>query len=222
MRFMVMAAAAATLVVIPTVAPAAVLYDRPLALASGGGIFSSDAQRVVDRFSLSSGGKITSVKWFGSSFRDEPFTAFAARFYDISGNQPNFLLQGTAGVANAANTNLIDAYGKAVFEFTLSIPAFNAAAGVEYFFGIADLTQNGNFIWERGVGSCCAVVSENGGPFIPDSSGRTSFAFSLHGDAALIAAVPEPATWAMILLGFGLIGAAIRRQKVIVRVSHAA
>jgi hypothetical protein len=34
-------------------------------------------------------------------------------------------------------------------------------------------------------------------------------------------AVPEPATWAMLLLGFGAIGATIRRREAKVAVSYA-
>lgn len=42
------------------------------------------------------------------------------------------------------------------------------------------------------------------------SSGQPSFEFDNIG----IAAVPEPATWAMLILGFGVIGGAMRRSKV--------
>jgi hypothetical protein len=38
-------------------------------------------------------------------------------------------------------------------------------------------------------------------------------------DNISVAAVPEPATWAMMLLGFGLIGAGMRRRKTNLRVS---
>ena len=34
-------------------------------------------------------------------------------------------------------------------------------------------------------------------------------------------AVPEPATWAMMLMGFGLVGGAMRRRKVSTSVSFA-
>lgn len=34
-------------------------------------------------------------------------------------------------------------------------------------------------------------------------------------------AVPEPATWGMMILGFGLAGAALRRRRIATRVSHA-
>jgi hypothetical protein len=34
-------------------------------------------------------------------------------------------------------------------------------------------------------------------------------------------AVPEPATWAMMIGGFGMVGAAMRRRKAQVRVTYA-
>lgn len=40
--------------------------------------------------------------------------------------------------------------------------------------------------------------------------------------AGIAAAVPEPAAWAMMILGVGAIGFAMRRQKVAMRVSYAA
>ena len=41
-------------------------------------------------------------------------------------------------------------------------------------------------------------------------------------DNVTVAAVPEPAAWAMMILGMGAIGFAMRRRKVTTRVSHAA
>jgi len=38
--------------------------------------------------------------------------------------------------------------------------------------------------------------------------------------APVIPAVPEPVTWAMMVLGFGVVGGAMRRRKAVVRVSY--
>lgn len=46
--------------------------------------------------------------------------------------------------------------------------------------------------------------------FAPDSSLQVRFD---RGTTPPTDAVPEPATWAMMILGFGLVGAAIRRRK---------
>jgi hypothetical protein len=40
-------------------------------------------------------------------------------------------------------------------------------------------------------------------------------------DGTLNYAVPEPATWAMLIAGFGLTGAAMRRRKTRVAVTYA-
>ena len=49
------------------------------------------------------------------------------------------------------------------------------------------------------------------GDAIPVRNGFVS-AFRVYGDAP-IAAVPEPATWAMIIAGFGLVGGTMRRRS---------
>jgi PEP-CTERM motif len=38
--------------------------------------------------------------------------------------------------------------------------------------------------------------------------------FDTHTDGTFTTAVPEPATWAMMLAGFGGLGAAMRRRRV--------
>jgi len=52
------------------------------------------------------------------------------------------------------------------------------------------------------------------------SNGNSLTVFAKLG-AGAAPAVPEPATWAMLILGFGLVGAALRRRKVATRVSYA-
>lgn len=49
-----------------------------------------------------------------------------------------------------------------------------------------------------------------------NSSGNGSYSGTLS-----FAAVPEPATWAMMIFGFGLVGGAVRRRKANVSVSYA-
>ena len=40
--------------------------------------------------------------------------------------------------------------------------------------------------------------------------------------STVVAAIPEPGTWAMMVLGFGLAGAAIRRRSIAMRVTYGA
>jgi hypothetical protein len=57
------------------------------------------------------------------------------------------------------------------------------------------------------VETCCAYS------FSFEGIDKGEFAFS-------VSPVPEPATWAMMIVGFGLIGVAIRRRKPQVRVAY--
>ncbi|SFP99758.1 PEPxxWA-CTERM sorting domain-containing protein [Sphingomonas rubra] len=54
-----------------------------------------------------------------------------------------------------------------------------------------------------------------GGTFrVQNSVGTTASPFSINGTvSAVTAAVPEPATWALMLVGFGLVGGAMRRRN---------
>ena len=60
------------------------------------------------------------------------------------------------------------------------------------------------------------------------SSATLSFTNTLSGpnaglflDAVSISAVPEPATWALMIGGFGMVGGAMRRRKAAVRIGYA-
>ena len=50
------------------------------------------------------------------------------------------------------------------------------------------------------------------------SGGNASYAGTL---AFAVSAIPEPATWAMMIGGFGMVGGAMRRRKAQVRVTYA-
>lgn len=58
--------------------------------------------------------------------------------------------------------------------------------------------------------------------FAPGTYAFTGFTSGTLTVSNAVAAVPEPATWAMMLVGFGAMGFAIRRRKVRATVSYAA
>ncbi|OYW47084.1 MAG: hypothetical protein B7Z33_01640 [Sphingomonadales bacterium 12-68-11] len=96
----------------------------------------------------------------------------------------------------------------------------------------ADATGSGvwNYFFAPGAFGADGVYTTAGypdpsGPIIDPDSGQEYYV----GNAGLAtltvrtatAAVPEPATWAMMLLGFGLVGAALRRPKRDLRIRYA-
>ena len=52
------------------------------------------------------------------------------------------------------------------------------------------------------------------GAWQPSANGHLSYFYSANSQSQIIAGVPEPATWAMMIGGFGLVGASMRRRRV--------
>jgi hypothetical protein len=79
------------------------------------------------------------------------------------------------------------------------------------FFGSTsgNITLDG-FLWERQEFNIVSEYSSTKGGSPADYNGGFSYT-----------AVPEPATWAMMIGGFGMVGAAMRRRKAQVRVTYA-
>lgn len=135
---------------------------------------------------------------------------------DISGNQRDGNLDG--------------------YSLTFNFSSFEELFNVGYNLGGSDILVSPVFFGDR---SGTLDVVGGSDPFATRSIFFTagsagSFTFSIGTDStdavgpildnvrldiirANVAAVPEPATWAMMIMGFGLIGASMRRRKVSVR-----
>ncbi len=86
----------------------------------------------------------------------------------------------------------LSVFGVSSVNATTSMPLGTSPTGIEYFVWNNDTNPDGNASWNY---------------------------FADFGDAkfsATFGAVPEPASWAMLIAGFGLTGAAMRRRRVVV------
>ena len=112
-------------------------------------------------------------------------------------------ITGISGTINGtAISGLFDAPGNPTYYYLTSGPTFLDGSGVRFNAGAA---QNIAFFHQDGVASDTYRVNGNGT--------ISAFGPATSSPATLVTAAPEPATWAMMLIGFGGTGFAIRRRK---------
>lgn len=122
-----------------------------------------------------------------------PFSDSAATITAISGIIDGKTITSLRSVNDYVNDNVL-LFGNAGAKFTSAGVGF-IAGGVR-----TDLFYN------YGISSYRAFFSD---------TGTRSINFTLAG--AEVTAVPEPASWALMIVGFGAVGATLRRRRVAVR-----
>lgn len=138
-----------------------------------------------------------------------------------NGARPAYGSTGNFGSVLGGGTWTVDFGATSIFSFVLgSLDTYNSLtlhfadnSSITYLGGqiINDLSfPSGNQI--SGETNGVITYNANGGPLIVGATfGSTSNSFEFDN---LARAVPEPATWALMILGFGAIGGAMRRRRV--------
>lgn len=165
---------------------------------------------VYDNFTLGSAATITGLTFKGGYFNPTQqgnITGFTIGIYSSNAGQPGSALAtfnipgtgGESGCAIAAGRSLACDYSVAI--------NFAAAGGTEYWLSVvSDVGYPPQWGFETGTGGDGVSYQDFFGARSPVNS---DMAFALTGSGA----VPEPATWAMMILGFGVVGAATRRKR---------
>ena len=122
----------------------------------------------------------------------QTFDTVAGVLYNVS-----FWLAGNPDGAPVTKSVLVGASGADSATYSFTFTGFDKA----------------NMGWKNYTYSFVAASSSTTLSFA--SKDATSFGAAL--DNVSVAAVPEPATWAMMILGFGLVGGSMRRRRAILR-----
>ena len=209
--------ALAALLVTATPLSAAVVYDN-------GGPNSVSGNETVawvqaEDFSFAAATTITGAGVYLAGF--DGIGAWDGGFqyylFGDAGGTPGGVIQ-TGPVAPAvSDTGIAWCCGGNAFLFTFDFAApVNLAAGVTYWLGIhAGAPGNfnrDNIYWVTTAINATLTGRESfGGTFDNWFDTDREHAFYLVGEGGAV--IPEPATWAMLIAGFGLVGGAARRRR---------
>ncbi len=233
-----LAAIAVAATLLAGTAQAAILFDNGPVVDSanlsilptgstGLGYTSSAAFRLADNFTVSGPSwNVESISFYAYQTNAGVFTFTGATWSIIAGTNVNsgtVIASGTTAVSNgglvgyrvtpATLTNT----ARAIYRITADMPDFSLSAG-NYFltWALAGTSTSGPFVPPviGSLGSGNALQGPTSGTFtgLTDAgSGLTlDLPFTINGS---VAAVPEPASWAMMLIGFGGVAGALRARR---------
>jgi hypothetical protein len=174
-------------------------------VGNNNGVWSNttDGQNFLVQFTLGSAASISEFDIYTFDFLAHPGTSVTLRLRGDDG--------GTPGVSNLAEfaTTLSNVSGSGPSTLAgASFAPINLAAGT-YWMGLSGTPDQLGWSSFDGI----AQNSYQLGGETLQLSPFFGLAFRVVGNAGGNGAVPEPASWAMMVGGFGLIGAAMRRRQ---------
>jgi len=107
-------------------------------------------------------------------------------------------------------------FGWEIQTYSFSVADLPLTAGTYYLTLASPVSSGGWIYWDIGTGSSAAYMPWSPPGDLTPSENSSSNAFQVVGHTQEITptpAVPEPASWALMLGGFGLVGAALRGAR---------
>ena len=176
--------------------------------------------QAYDNFTLSADAQITGATWrgfiqsaSGTEAVDPTITSWQVSFSADSGGAPGAILASSTFAAADVTTTFLGVSSFSgpvnVYEFSVALPAaFAATAGTTYWFSpFASQPHFYPFF------SWSPAVATGDDSFQVSRPDNTTFVRSGDRAFSLLGGVPEPAAWTVMLLGFGGVGAVLRRRR---------
>lgn len=203
--------AAAALLLAAGTANAGVLFSQPH--DGGSSLFASQNDTtggngnfatVFDDFTLNASSAITGLEFVGGYFQgtQAPISSFTFALYGNGAGGPGGVIASFSGTATETLIN-----GQ-IFSYAASLPETVLGPGTYWLSIVPSVGFPPQWGWatsEIGNDNAYQVFLGTG-----SNIGR-NMAFSVLGSSTSV--VPEPATWALLISGFGLVGGALRRQR---------
>ena len=132
-----------------------------------------------------------------------------ARSIDLSGNQPGSVAQTITTVAGVTYKVTFDLAGNPDAGPVLKALAVSSVGPSQNFFFNTTGASHGDMNWTASSFTFTANAASTTLMF----ASATQDAFGPALDNVSVSAIPEPATWAMMIIGFGAVGAVARRRR---------
>ena len=150
----------------------------------------------------------------GTAFNNADFSfTLVGDTANLSGNELNPLSSATASIAGFADTTFL--ISTRLGQSSFNAVYFSRTSGLDLFdFSLAGPVDLGT---DFGPLTGTSVFTLNQFQGVATSGGALSFNASsdvqFSGTGAVTPGVPEPASWALMIAGFGLVGASMRRRR---------
>jgi len=224
------AAAVAALSAAPMLAHAGVVYsnetvspaqgDCSFNTACAGAIPSRGNEFAAQAFSLAGATTLTGGSWIEMDSGGAGATSVNYAFYNAAGGLPSGAAIFSGSATTFAHDLGVDSANTffETFRESFSLPSLALGAG-NYFFAIQSVSSNFANYLGQGVLTTGAAESNDGGltwtpgyETLPGGGSLGGVGVALY-NGAFNAGAPEPTTWALMLMGFGGLGASLRSRR---------
>jgi len=199
---------------------AGVTFDNPFDYGSGTCSFNTTCGSrltgdtyAAQKFSIAAPRTIVGGRLITLSLADEGSVNWQIRWADASTGLPGSQMYAGNAPIHYYRPYLGNFLGAAIFSESYDLPAMTLAAG-SYYLALQYVTPSFNvFLGSASAFGGAAQSNDGGATWAPGYGGGPGIAVTLY-DNSWMGSVPEPASWAMMISGFGLIGAQLRRRRV--------
>jgi hypothetical protein len=196
---------------------AATVFQNPWnSGAADAGAWSQPSQLLAGQFQLTQAAAVSGASWYGTMFSRDPLNSGDTWTFDLNFSADSVGAPGSLLASRAVTTSVTDTgsdiQGERAYRFDASFVDVALSGSTSYFLSIVNSGAANTYRWNVGTDSSYSGVFslDHGVTWSNLESNRQPLNFELTSAAP---AVPEPETYALLLVGLGALSLAARRRR---------